>query len=882
MRAVYRPVRSVGMERNMKNLWKSISVLLLVLAVVAPQWTVFAEETEIPSSIVSGETENYLKSFGVFDEAEVIDDTAVTRAEAVKRFVKAAGFDLSRIGGSSQTFTDVTVGTEAWKAAEAGVMLGIINVSEDGKFYPLRPVTKTEVIAMAVRTMKCEAVANSRGGYPDGYDFVAENSYLLNGTSISDSVTKADIATVIYNMYKADKYDITYSGDKISYSKNNEITVAEDLLGVKRYKVDFISVNTAKKTAEIEFLSGDKKGVTESYAVSENVSLANLGGSGYVYIDTDEDEIVYVEIKRGSDVKYDFISEVNNYEDNFNVRVKDIKKVSLKNEDKVYSVSEEVAVYYNDKRVESEANSYIGCFARVVIRDNEIVRMDIYPLEDGGLVLYSVLDQLRFSVDSDDIIWYDMDNLASVEVYLDGMPADNLLSLRENFIFDYWYDKEEDKMIIVASSRAAYGTLNGYSSDTITVDGQKYKLADNWCNFNVNGNEYRKGTDVSELLGQKITVYFGDNKEVRFIHIDTVNTYTNRVKGVITSAWEEKGTGDKYIKVFHIDDNLGEFEYKVADKLKSSSLSFAYAKSVQKDLDGNGFLEFTLNSAGEIKSINPVEYFGYSTSISDGIEDKMTMGGQYIPEARWFAVLNLDGEFTVRTLTYNRMKYIKPNSTGKFLSDYNPRYNSVPKYVMLIGFEDAVTVFTKTSVINSIDYVDDEHSKIVFANNNSYTAENRFITENDLKEGTLVTYRVGYTGRDPFRIDTTRDLSGESDTWETDTFIQSAGEGFYKADDLFYRNDYVVQFIVDGEVTDTFIFPDNGTNDGEGPVAYKHNRNSFESVYMNFGKSESYTREYRGSKTMNLRKGDNIWFHLNNKRQVDYFIFESGTNSFEK
>lgn len=866
----------------MKNLWKSISVLLLVLAVIAPQCAAFAKEAETPSSTVSGEVESYLKSFGIFDENEAINDTAVTRAEAVGYFAKAAGFDLSQIAGNSQTFTDVSLGSSAWKASEAGLRLGIITVSDDGKFYPQRQASKEEIIAMAVRTMKCEAIANSRGGYPDGYTFVAEDSYLLSGTAMTGMVTKADVANVIYNMHKADKYDITYSGDRISYSKNNSVTVAEDLLGVKRYKVDFVSVSTSKKTAEVKFLSGDKKDTTGSYAVSEKVSLAKLGGSGYVYINKDDDEIVYVEIKRGSDVKYDFISEVNNYEDSFDVRVKDIKKISLKNEDKVYEVSEDLAVYYNDKKVGDEANSYAGCFAKVVIRDNEVVRMDIYPLEAGGLVLYSVLDQLRFSVDSDDIIWYDMDNLASVEVYLDGMPADNLLSLRENFIFDYWYDKEEDKMIIVASSRASYGTLSGYSGDTITVDGQKYTLADNWCNFNVNGNEYRKGEDVSELLGQKITVYFGDNKEARFIHIDTVNTYTNKVKGVITSAWEENGTGDKYIKVFHIDDNLGEFEYKVADKLKSGSLSFEYAKSVQKDLEGNGFLEFTLNSENEVKSINAVEYFGYSTSVSNGIEDKMTMGGQYIAEARWFAVLNLDGEFTVRTLTYNRMKYMKPNSTAKFLSDYNPRYNSVPKYVMLVGFEDAVTVFKTNSVINSIDYVDDEHSKIVFANNNSYNAENRFISENGLKEGMLVTYRVGYTGKDPFKIEKTMDLSGESSTWTTDTFTPSSGEGFYKADDLFYRNDYVVQFIVDGEVTDTFVFPDNGTNDGEGPVAYKHNRNSFDIVYMNFGKSESYTREYRGSKTMNLRKGDNIWFHLNDKRQVDYFIFESGPNSFEK
>ena len=868
----------------MKNLWKSGLALLLALAFVIPQGAALAadEEESTPSSTVSGEIENYLKGFGIFDESEVIDNTAVTRADAVNYFVKAAGFDFSLIGGETQTFTDVSKGSTAWKASEAGSILGIINVTDDRLFHPTREVSQNEAVTMAVRTMRCEAIANLRGGYPNGYLEVARDSYLLNGTSGSETVTKADIAAIVYNMHKAQKYDITYDGDRISYSKNSEVTVAEDLLGVKRYRVNFVNTNSSEKTAEIKFLSGDKKGVTEKYNVSDKVNLAKLGGSGYVYINDDDDEIVYVEIKKGSDVKYDFISEINNYETVTDLRVKDIKKITLANENKTYDVSEDLAVYYNDKKVEDEAYSYVNCFAKTVVQDDEIIRMDIYPLSAGGLVLYSVIEQLRFSVDSDDIIWYDMDKLASIEVYLDGMPVDNLLSLRENYIFDYWYDKDEDKMIIVASSRAVYGTLTGYTDGKITVEGQKYDVADNWCDFNIKGNEYRKGEGFSDLLGQKVTVYFDDNMKARFIHIDTVNTHTDKVKGVITSAYEEKGTGDKYIKVFHIDDNLGEIEYKVADKLKSSSMSFAYAQSVQKDLDGNGFLEFTLNGSGEIKSIDPVEYFGYSTNVSSGIDDKNTMGGQYIVEAQWFALLDLNGEFTVRKLTYNRMKYMKPNSTGKFLSDYNPRYNSIPKYVMLLGFEDAVTVFTTTSVINDIEYVDDDHSKLVLANNNNYTAENRFISENGLKEGMLITYRVGWTGKDPFKVEKKMDLSDESSTWATDTFTPDAGEGFYRADDLFYRNDYVVQFIVNGDVTDTFIFPDDGGTTGKGPVAYKHNRNSFDIVYMNFGGEASYVREYRGAMTMNLRKGDNIWFHLNDKRQVDWFIFEGGPNSFEK
>ena len=867
----------------MKNLWKSGLALLLALAVILPQGAAFAadEEESAPSRAISGEMENYLKGFGIFNDFEVIDNTAVTRADAVNYFVKASGFDFGLVGGETQTFADVSKGSTAWKASEAGSILGIINVADDRLFHPDRTVTQNEAVTMAVRTMRCEAIANLRGGYPNGYLEVAKDSYLLNGTSGSETVTKADIAAIIYNMHKAQKYDITYDGDRISYSKNSEITVAEDLLGVKKYRVDFVNTSSSEKTAEVKFLSGDKKGTTEKYTVSDKVNLAKLGGSGYVYINEDDDEIVYVEMKKGSDIKYDYISEINNRSDGRTTRVSDIKKVTLLNENKTYEVSDEVDIYYNEEKVETDAYNYTDCFAKAVIQDNKIIRMDIYPLTDGGLVLYAVHDQLRFSIDSDDIIWYDMDDLSALEIYIDGMPSDSLLELQGNYIFDYWYSKPDDKMMIVASSRSAHGTLTGYTDNKITIDGQKYEVADNWCNFNIKGNEYRKGESFNDLIGQEVTAFFADNRKVRFIHMDTANAYSNKVKGIVTNAYEEKGTGDKYIKVFHADDALGEVEYKVADKLKSGSMSFAYAQSVSKDYEGNGFLEFTLNGDNEIKSINPVEYYGYSTNFSGGIADKYEMGGQYVGEASWLAILNLDGEFTVRKITYNQMKYMSPKSSGRFISDYNPRYNSIPKYLVLLGFENAVTQFTTTSIVTDIQYVDDDNSKIIFANNSSYVCENRFVEENNLKEGTLITYRVGYTGKDPFQIDEKMDLSGDSSTWATNTYTPDAGQGFYKADDLLYRNDYVVQFMINGESTDVFVFPESGSNEGEGPVAYRHNRSSFEIVYMNYGNDVSYVREYRGAKTMNLRKGDNIWFHINDKRQVDYFIFESGPNSYE-
>ena len=62
-----------------------------------------------------------------------------------------------------------------------------------------------------------------------------------------------------------------------------------------------------------------------------------------------------------------------------------------------------------------------------------------------------------------------------------------------------------------------------------------------------------------------------------------------------------------------------------------------------------------------------------------------------------------------------------------------------------------------------------------------------------------------------------------------------------------------------------------------------HDRNTFKSVTMRYGTNDdvSYQREYRGAKTMNLRKGDNIWFYLDSNREISWFIFEDGPDSYE-
>jgi len=859
----------------------SIAMLITPFAAFAAE----GDEDTAAKSAVSSEVESYLKAFGIFGDSEIIDNSEITRTQAADYFIKAAGFDYGTIVGEAQSFADVSAESQAWKVSEAALRLGIVTLNDERMFYPSRTVSIAEAAAMAVRTMKAEPIANLRGGYPNGYMEIARDSYLFNGTSGGATITKADAAMMVYNMHKAYTYDITYEGDRISYTKSTETTVAEDLLGVKKYRADFLNTDTSDNSIEVKYIGGDRKGQTEKLFASKKIDVSSIGGSGYIYVDTDTDEIVFIEVKKGSDVQFDYIDEVNKLDKNSDISVSDIKYIHLKNADKTYELSKDVAVYYEDKKVTTETYNYIGAFAKVVIQNDEIIRIDAYPLKEGGLVRYAVTEQLRFDVAEDTLIWYDMEDFSTLEVYIDGIKADGVIKLKENYVFDYWYDKDQNKMMIVASSRGKYGRVEGIKDgNKIKIGGVYYDIDENCCDWNVVNGEYRRGFDYDKVAGHDVTVFFSDDMKVRFIRIDTSNVTNNTVRGVITNAYEEKGTGDKYIKIFHVDDNTGEHEYKVAEKLKSGSLSFAYAQSVSKDYEGGGFLEFTINGNNEIKNIGYVENFGYTATFTGhNIPENQVVCGQYTGEAKWFLILNIDGEFTVRKTTYNNMMYMHPVSTARFVSDYNVRYNPVPQYFMGLGWENSYTAFMSYGFISDIKYIDDDTSSIVLANNNSYTVSNDFIKEQGIDVNYYIKYRATRGCKESIIIYDKKDFSGDSSTWQTDTWSSAAGEGLYKADDLSYRNDYVAQFIVDGQLTDTYKFKDRGITDGDPCIAYRHDRNTFKSVNMKFGTNDdvNYMREYRGAKTMNLRKGDNIWFYLNESREISWFIFEDGPDSYE-
>lgn len=187
---------------NRKLLRRLLSSILAMslLSIPAVATSAFPD---VPENAAYADAAEYLNDVGIMKggtNGNFNPNNTVTRAQMAAIICRMLG-ETENLTTDGTRFTDVP--TSYWangyivKAAE----LGIINGYADGNFKPDNTVTYEQAIAMIVRSMGLNEVAEKNGGYPAGYIFVA-NDY---GYSKQASAQKGDllkrwqVAIILYN-----------------------------------------------------------------------------------------------------------------------------------------------------------------------------------------------------------------------------------------------------------------------------------------------------------------------------------------------------------------------------------------------------------------------------------------------------------------------------------------------------------------------------------------------------------------------------------------------------------------------------------------------------------------------------------------------------------
>ena len=150
----------------------------------------------------------------------------LTRAEAVKIICTMAGYDKIAensneiVLNEDKPFPDVPQGHWATEYIRCAKNFGIVEGDENGYFNPEAEVKNEEFVKMLVIVLGYDMMAQTRGGYPVGYNVVANTYGVTQGLqfAVNTPAIRSDVAVMSINSLDVPLMKQTGFGDQISYS----------------------------------------------------------------------------------------------------------------------------------------------------------------------------------------------------------------------------------------------------------------------------------------------------------------------------------------------------------------------------------------------------------------------------------------------------------------------------------------------------------------------------------------------------------------------------------------------------------------------------------------------------------------------------------------
>ena len=354
----------------------------------------------------------------------------------------------------------------------------------------------------------------------------------------------------------------------------------------------------------------------------------------------------------------------------------------------------------------------------------------------------------------------------------------------------------------------------------------------------------------------------------------------------MTKVSETEEGSEKYhismIPIYGAGSGNEQLTYDVKEKLPKKSLSPEYAKSVQKNLDGKGFLKFTINGNDEISNIEFVENMQTTVTLNSPDrkmdDESYFFSGLCLKYANMFCVYEGEDGFTVKTFDYDflRKMWFTGYDRDVFLTvDYNAKKNPLPKFGMVTG--NVNKVYSSNEIyyafINEVKEQEEDYEVVI--GTTTYNMSKRFV-ENDanhIKKGMQIYGRVHPFAANPVSVTKHVDLSGSVDTWkaaleaEYGKFTNDPNklrEGMYCADKILLRSSEYAQFEIDGKPTDVM-----GLSNIFAIYEIDETGNTKNVVTAPIGIASPQWFQVKQAMD-NVAIGDRVWFSIENKDGTFY------------
>ena len=166
-----------------------------------------------------------LYDYGIFcgdENGDLNLDKNITRAEFCKVILAATGHsdgELNKIT-DAEDFSDVDSEYWAYLYIKSARRLSLIDGYEDGKFLPENDITLNEVIKIVVNALGYAPKAEQAGGYPGGYNSVAEELGLTKNIAalLDEPALRGDVASIIYTALNIPIMQVAgFGGEQMEY-----------------------------------------------------------------------------------------------------------------------------------------------------------------------------------------------------------------------------------------------------------------------------------------------------------------------------------------------------------------------------------------------------------------------------------------------------------------------------------------------------------------------------------------------------------------------------------------------------------------------------------------------------------------------------------------
>lgn len=628
--------------RKIKSIIAFQLVLMLLLS-VASGYAVAAETLQVNTSNPSSELSDAEKAYEILKAVGAIDgqgitytaDAVVTRGEFIKLVLQISG-EADIAGSYGGVFYDVSLNSAYGSYIETAYRLGYIGGTPGGLFYPDEAVTLIQATKILVKVLGYDALAEAKGGYPNGYVTAANSIKLLKGisTSLNDALTMEQAMLLLFNAADTEMMQTASLGEYTGYDVldgetllylRHDVSVTEGVIEANRYTDLYatkssVDINGIKLNGTTYATSGMAVQNMLGYAVKlyYKASASKAMSPVALYADVTRDN--YVVTTSGDDIS---IERDRVYYDSSSTRNPYLK------------ISSTATFILNGKMAAMTLNELVGMEKSEITfisndNDNVIDVISICCYETYQLGGVSTVSKLLTAKDGTKIEVDSENDAYTFELIKNGKSAElEDLNVNDVVLLSEGKGAGLTHKRILVSGKAISGTFEEIGDDYAVFSKVRYALSASLKNKLAVGKEY--------------TIYLDAIGQISFAE------QSNGMVYAYLYALAKERIDDYLCRVFTENNRWGNL--KLADRLElngervTDEYAYNYFKSMG-DYNYRQLIRYTVNSDAEINKIETAADIKLGTAAHDAAVDSDTFRCSFSGSATYRQLaLSFDGNF---------------------------------------------------------------------------------------------------------------------------------------------------------------------------------------------------------------------------------------------